>query len=860
MALSPISDKNGIISRKALRSLLHLGTSHLSFFISIVVLFFAALEAAKELGVSLPELPQIPVGPASRWIIIVLGSLVALFTLSLRFPRIISVLLTLAVAPPDVPGDLPRLFRGPVPYNSEDQSVFHGRRADIDQCWERIVSKRLFVLDGESGCGKSSLLNAALVPKARSHFRVVECRIANDPYGKLFAAVRQEPYNPHHSLPRSALNDETQARNLQISRSFHSVGTAPFIIFIDQFEELFVTVPKSVQIEFLRTLKSLIEMEDLRLVVALRSDFLDLLVKAFVEVDPQGKTLDLGNYHTLRSFQPAQAQGVLENIFAPVVRGNALLIQRVDNFNRALTKDLLRPPIDKRVSRADRPSILPVELQTVCMVLEKMGADHFSESDFRRLGGKLGLYRRFIEDAKEYVWRKTGITGEKSLIVLRKLISPSMTKWSRTPESIARETKLSARYIKAVLDAFAEKYLVRLLVENGSGPSYELMHEHLVQILADAPDPILQRLRDAEEQLRFFAERENSRVFYRANSRTSWAVRKTRDLLSQPLSFFDALRLRKFASDSASRWIVRRSLRSFIIRILFVSIPILIFTITWSAWIRTDAYQIRRILSEAPIQQVDPPVAGQNLPRFGQKFSSSLIDWASALVIANRPAAAIDVVSRIQDPQARLEASVALSEDLLASGKETEASRLLDEATAASPEIVDHAKRAESLVRLSNMLRKFGRGADADRALDAAQAACQKTEPSSFEFVEVADALFSAGRSELANQIVNEALISDSVTDTSTLAGSGFGETHLARLVGVLLKLGRSDDAKVLLAKANAKFSRFKSNPEFQRDESTYPTDFVALANLMMKVGMKSDAHSLLVTALQKINKRPRRY
>ena len=47
-----------------------------------------------------------------------------------------------------------------------------------------------------------------------------------------------------------------------------------------------------------------------------------------------------------------------------------------------------------------------------------------------------------------------------------------------------------------VLDAFAEKYLVNSFpLESAvrSSKQYELMHEHLVHILSEAPDPTLQK-------------------------------------------------------------------------------------------------------------------------------------------------------------------------------------------------------------------------------------------------------------------------------------------------------------------------------------------------------------------------------
>ena len=52
-------------------------------------------------------------------------------------------------------------------FSEEAQSFFFGRSAELDDLYERILDKPLAVLFGQSGLGKSSLLQAALVPRLR---------------------------------------------------------------------------------------------------------------------------------------------------------------------------------------------------------------------------------------------------------------------------------------------------------------------------------------------------------------------------------------------------------------------------------------------------------------------------------------------------------------------------------------------------------------------------------------------------------------------------------------------------------------------------------------------------------------------
>ena len=53
-------------------------------------------------------------------------------------------------------------------FTEEAQSFFFGRNAELDDLYERILDKPLAILFGQSGLGKSSLLQAALVPRLRT--------------------------------------------------------------------------------------------------------------------------------------------------------------------------------------------------------------------------------------------------------------------------------------------------------------------------------------------------------------------------------------------------------------------------------------------------------------------------------------------------------------------------------------------------------------------------------------------------------------------------------------------------------------------------------------------------------------------
>jgi len=76
-------------------------------------------------------------------------------------------LLRPAPAHQDAPLPKGAAFRGLVPFHEADRDRFYGREVDTSALFERIThaDSRFRVLYGESGCGKTSLLRAGLLPK-----------------------------------------------------------------------------------------------------------------------------------------------------------------------------------------------------------------------------------------------------------------------------------------------------------------------------------------------------------------------------------------------------------------------------------------------------------------------------------------------------------------------------------------------------------------------------------------------------------------------------------------------------------------------------------------------------------------------
>ncbi|HYF36626.1 MAG TPA: hypothetical protein VD994_15125, partial [Prosthecobacter sp.] len=429
--------------------------------------------------------------------------------------------------------------------------------------------------------------------------KVFRCRPGSRPFASVLSALREGA--------EEAAGEEASAENWWQALGAPVKAGPPPVLFVDQFEELFAMVPEMERKRFFSALHEGVKMRWFRLLVAIRSDFADLLARGIRKADPEREGLGQAEYQEIEAFSERRALSVLNQMLEPLYRDHPTLQGQLENFAQAVVEDLLRPPRDRRRSRADEKTLLPVELQTVGMILEQRGPDAFSAAAYHELGGKLGLYRSFLDRAKQQIWRKTLVSEEQALLVLRQLISASRTKIPRSAEEVAKAVGLKERQVEEVLSEYGRMFLVRLLpAEAGTAKAarYDLMHEHLIEILVEAPEPALQKARDAEERLRFWTARATGAWEIPVGGKTRWE--QVRDRVATwfrvRLPLTESLRLRKYATKgSEARQIVNLNLRGFAMRgCVLLAVVMLAWSVTW-----TDAYQIRQLVAETRPEKAD---------------------------------------------------------------------------------------------------------------------------------------------------------------------------------------------------------------------------------------------------------------
>lgn len=149
-----------------------------------------------------------------------------------------------------------RRYPGTPPFEQKDANIFFGRDKDIKGLLRLIRLKELVVLYAKSGLGKTSLINAGVIPALNAINQEVAEEMEGISYESMrvrfFAWKDENSQSPLHTLSKetigqTALNPLFEKANLGIDNlwlsfknyQLNSSTPATYVLFFDQFEELF---------------------------------------------------------------------------------------------------------------------------------------------------------------------------------------------------------------------------------------------------------------------------------------------------------------------------------------------------------------------------------------------------------------------------------------------------------------------------------------------------------------------------------------------------------------------------------------------------------------------------------------------
>ncbi|MBC7774471.1 MAG: hypothetical protein H7246_03460 [Phycisphaerae bacterium] len=144
-------------------------------------------------------------------------------------------------------------YPGAQPFSTAQEDIFYGRDDDIARLHRLIKTEPLVVLHAKSGMGKSSLLNAGIVPAIlrEEEYFPVHIRFNAWTEGKtdLPADISRKAISPEgskHTFLDSLIENEASLWHEIKENQLISEGKRKYLLLLDQFEELFTYPPEAI--------------------------------------------------------------------------------------------------------------------------------------------------------------------------------------------------------------------------------------------------------------------------------------------------------------------------------------------------------------------------------------------------------------------------------------------------------------------------------------------------------------------------------------------------------------------------------------------------------------------------------------
>ena len=289
-------------------------------------------------------------------------------------------------------------IKGLRPFTSEDAEIFRSlqRESSLERCLKDITYEnfRFGILIGLSGCGKTSFLQAGLIPRLPNykHHGVYVRFDSGDPLTAIHKALAQQL-----EIPLDWLNSRVGDREIEPGTSFLQLLTqavkvagSPVVLFLDQFEQWFVHYQQRSEREtLLQGLTKWYSNSDglaVKIVVSIRSDLSYLLHHELIPA--MNCSLGFHNTFVLEKFTPQQATQVLKTI----AQTEKLAFD--EGFLAQLSKEELANQEDGLIS--------PVDLQILAWIVTAQNTQQlraFNRKAFQKFGGVEELMSRYLEKA-----------------------------------------------------------------------------------------------------------------------------------------------------------------------------------------------------------------------------------------------------------------------------------------------------------------------------------------------------------------------------------------------------------------------------------------------------------------------------
>ncbi len=464
-------------------------------------------------------------------------------------------------------------YPGAKPFETEQESIFYGRQQDTDALYRIIRAEPLVVLYAKSGLGKSSLLNAGIIPRARNtgDFIPVIIRFqayATDKLQTPEQIVRKAiaPYGSETTFLDTLIQNESTL--WQDLKEAQIQGRRLLLVF-DQFEELF-TYPKGTIEDFKQQLAealftklpqrymNVMEMQleegtcelsenqisllgespEVHVVLAIRSDRTHLL-------NSLNDYLPTIQRHTFE-LTPLSIDGAKEAILSPAHDNNRNFIKPCFDYDTTAVQKII-----DFLTQTGEERIESTQLQIICKSVETKIEAKNQVITSEVLGDLTHIVGNFYYDTLSKITNTTQYIQARCFIEDELIFEKGNEEGDRMSiyEGIARQKfNLSSETIRILVNEHLLREEPRL---QGEGYALELSHDTLVAPVLKAKAKRYEQERLRREAAELIEAKKQAQIEKRRRQlATFWAVVSSILFLISALAGFYAYQKQKEAISS----------------------------------------------------------------------------------------------------------------------------------------------------------------------------------------------------------------------------------------------------------------------------------------------------------------------
>jgi hypothetical protein len=378
------------------------------------------------------------------------------------------------------PGPLPEEpYKALAPYHAEDRGLFFGRGREIEELTALIHAHRLALLYGGSGVGKTSLLQAGVIPRleqANQGYTVVNVRTLADPIAAVQASLRRK-------LPDAEWPADEKASLVDFVAAAIRAGERPLALVIDQFEDFFTSLDSEALIQFIGQLGALYDAHDLpvKVAISLREDYL-ARVSELEERIPEIFT-------TRMRLLPLTLEQAQDAIIQPA---KAMGYAYEPELVKRLLGDLMRDGV-----------VVPFQLQLVCNALfhraRAGGRRTLATADYEGIGGWQGVLQNYLDEELRLFSPKHRKLARE---VMGEMVTSERARKVEPHSRLLAALNIDENSLNEVLAKLVQARLVHPVEDvETSEIAYEVAHDYLAEEIAAQFDEEQLKVKQARELL-----------------------------------------------------------------------------------------------------------------------------------------------------------------------------------------------------------------------------------------------------------------------------------------------------------------------------------------------------------------------